>query len=53
METMTSLPVNQIILGDCRDVMRRLPEDSVDCVITLPPYWGLRDYGEEVIRKKK
>ena len=31
--------------GDCLDVMRTLPADSVDCVVTSPPYWGLRDYG--------
>ena len=31
--------------GDCRDVLRELPSDSVDCVVTSPPYWGLRDYG--------
>jgi len=31
--------------GDCREVLRELPENSVHCVITSPPYWGLRDYG--------
>jgi DNA modification methylase len=31
--------------GDCLDVMRGMPADSVDCVVTSPPYWGLRDYG--------
>jgi DNA modification methylase len=31
--------------GDCRDVLAGLPADSVDCVVTSPPYWGLRDYG--------
>lgn len=30
--------------GDCREVMRALPERSVHCVMTSPPYWGLRDY---------
>ncbi len=30
--------------GDCRDVLRELADDSVDCCITSPPYWGLRDY---------
>lgn len=32
-------------IGDCRDVLRSLPDESVDCIITSPPYWGLRDYG--------
>ena len=35
----------QIIQGDCRDVLKTLPEESVHCVVTSPPYWGLRDYG--------
>ena len=34
-----------ILQGDCIDVMRTLPDDSIDCVVTSPPYWGLRDYG--------
>ncbi len=33
--------------GDCRDVLPTLPADSVDCVVTSPPYWGLRDYGTD------
>jgi DNA modification methylase len=27
------------------EAMRRMPSGSVDCVVTSPPYWGLRDYG--------
>jgi DNA modification methylase len=34
-----------ILRGDCRDMLRTLPTDSVQCVVTSPPYWGLRDYG--------
>jgi DNA modification methylase len=30
--------------GDASEVMAQLPESSVDCVVTSPPYWGLRDY---------
>ena len=33
--------------GDCRDVLARLPDESVHCVVTSPPYWGLRNYGTE------
>jgi DNA modification methylase len=33
--------------GDCREVLASLPSDSVDCVVTSPPYWGLRDYGND------
>lgn len=35
----------RIIHGDCRDVLPTLASDSVDCVVTSPPYYGLRDYG--------
>src|SRR5262245_59094148 len=34
-----------IHVGDCLAVLAKLPSDSVDCVVTSPPYWGLRDYG--------
>lgn len=33
--------------GDCLDVLRSLPDASVDCCVTSPPYFGLRDYGVE------
>ncbi len=33
--------------GDCREVLRTLPAESVQCCVTSPPYWGLRDYGVE------
>ena len=35
---------NEIINGDCREILRALPEKSVHCVVTSPPYWKLRDY---------
>jgi DNA modification methylase len=35
----------RIIEGDCRDVLRTLPERSVQTCVTSPPYFGLRDYG--------
>lgn len=35
----------RILHGDCRDVLRTLPDQSVQCVVTSPPYFGLRDYG--------
>lgn len=31
--------------GDVMDVLRTMPDNSVHCVVTSPPYWGLRDYG--------
>lgn len=35
----------RILQGDCRDVLRTLPDQSVQCCVTSPPYFGLRDYG--------
>lgn len=34
-----------ILQGDCLAVLRTLPDESVQCVVTSPPYFGLRDYG--------
>ena len=34
-----------ILQGDVRAMLATLPSDSVQCVVTSPPYWGLRDYG--------
>ena len=31
--------------GDCLETLRTLPANSVQCCVTSPPYWGLRDYG--------
>lgn len=35
----------KILQGDVRDMLKTLPDESVHCVVTSPPYWGLRDYG--------
>ena len=34
-----------ILVGDCREMVAGLDAESIDCCITSPPYWGLRDYG--------
>jgi DNA modification methylase len=34
-----------IIQGDCLTELKKLPDESVNCCITSPPYWALRDYG--------
>ena len=36
---------NSIICGDCLKVLKTLPDESINCVMTSPPYWALRDYG--------
>lgn len=35
----------KIIHGDCLEVLKTLPDESVDVCVTSPPYYGLRDYG--------
>lgn len=37
--------VVKILNGDCREMLKTLPDNSVNCCITSPPYYGLRDYG--------
>ena len=37
----------EVIVGDNRETLKQLPDKSVQCVVTSPPYWGLRDYGED------
>lgn len=41
------LNINEIYHGDCLDVLKTFPDKSIDCCITSPPYWGLRDYEHE------
>lgn len=38
-------PNIEILNADCRIALDLMPAESVDCVVTSPPYWGLRDYG--------
>lgn len=35
----------RILVGDCREMLATLPDQSVNCCVTSPPYFGLRDYG--------
>jgi site-specific DNA-methyltransferase (adenine-specific) len=44
---MTALPRNTILAGDVIERLAELPEASIDCVVTSPPYFQLRDYGVE------
>lgn len=36
--------MNKIIIGDCLKILPTLASNSVDCCVTSPPYWGLRNY---------
>jgi site-specific DNA-methyltransferase (adenine-specific) len=37
----------EILHGDCRETLKTLPDASVHCCVTSPPYFGLRDYGHD------
>lgn len=39
------LEVNKIYCGDCVEVLKTFPSESVNCCVTSPPYFNLRDYG--------
>lgn len=39
------MPVVEILVGDCREVLKTRRDESVNCCVTSPPYFGLRDYG--------
>lgn len=39
------LETNKIYCGNCIDILKTFPDKSVNCCITSPPYYGLRDYG--------
>ena len=39
------MEINKIYCGSALDVLKTFPDNSIDCVVTSPPYWGLRDYG--------
>ena len=39
------IELNKIYCEDCRETMKRMPDNFVDCCVTSPPYYGLRDYG--------
>ncbi len=41
---------NTIICGDCLEELQKIPSESIDCVVTSPPYWGLRSYGDETVK---
>ena len=37
----------RLLNGDVRQELKKLHTESIHCVVTSPPYWGLRDYGSE------
>lgn len=41
------IPNITILQGNCLNVLNGMPDESVHCCVTSPPYWGLRDYGHK------
>ena len=39
------MEINKVYLGDSLEIIRTFPDESINCVVTSPPYYGLRDYG--------
>lgn len=39
------MELNKIYQGDALEVLKTFESESVNCIITSPPYFGLRDYG--------
>lgn len=47
MSAVATVPRNRIVVGDALKRLHALPDASVDCVVTSPPYFRLRDYGAD------
>jgi len=41
------MSASRILTGDCLSILPTLPDHSVNCCVTSPPYFGLRDYGHD------
>lgn len=39
------MELNKVYCGDSLEIIKTFPDNSIDCVVTSPPYYGLRDYG--------
>ena len=37
--------VDKILCGDAYQVLQKFPDESIDCVVSSPPYWAMRNYG--------
>ena len=40
---------HRLLIGDCKHVLKDIPSESIDMCITSPPFWGLRNYGDNTI----
>ena len=45
--------MNKIFLEECEKTIERLPDESVDLILTSPPYFGCRQYGDETLGREQ
>jgi len=43
------IEIDKIYCEDCRETIGRMEDNSIDCLVTSPPYWALRDYGADAV----
>ena len=43
------MELNHVYQGDALSILKQWPDNCIDCVVTSPPYWGLRSYGTEPV----
>lgn len=53
MLSITDIEKNTIINGNSLEVLKSLPDNSIDCCVTSPPYYALRSYAPNLLRLKK
>lgn len=46
-DTKVQMSSFEVLIGDCRETLKTLNDGSVQCCVTSPPYFGLRDYGHD------
>lgn len=50
---MIDIEKNTIINGNSLEILKSLPDNSIDCCVTSPPYYALRSYAPNLLRLKK
>ena len=53
MLSINDIEKNTIINGNSLEVLKSLPDNSIDCCVTSPPYYALRSYAPNLLRLKK
>ena len=44
--------VNEVVCSDCLEALKQMPDESIDMVMTSPPYWALRCYLPDEVKLK-